>query len=564
MQIRIRHIVHKRKGTVVQNEQVLAKQTISIGRATDQDIFLSDLGVSYQHARLTLSSGGQIGVSSLSTAGFYLNGRFVQSGSLKGRGEIIVGPYSIQIESSTEGFDFDIAVEKIAEDVVEIQSDALPALKLEDTWLSRRRASWIGFLLVMILFMAIPLAGYFDEGVSTMARDSSLIPDDGAWLSGEISRRHKHFADECDTCHTKAFELVKDKDCVQCHKSTTVHADPEMFDLNELHDTRCASCHKEHNGTNFLVRRDQVLCTDCHENLHARVETELEDISDFENNHAEFRPLLAQKKSSTDNEHVWNRISLDSSNLEHETGLIFPHDVHLDDNGINSPTGERVLGCNDCHQTDASGKYMLPIEMETHCQDCHRLDFDSENPERELPHGNVASIRSILEEHFAYVALRGDYDDTNAPVVVQQRRRPGKALTREESKVALLWAREKAADIEEEVIEFRTCGTCHKITRDADVPSGWNIADVQVSQLWFTKGEFDHVIHRSTDCGDCHEVKQSKKSEEVLLPGIKVCRDCHGGEDAIGLLDSTCVTCHKFHTPGALLLGAQFGELDDE
>jgi hypothetical protein len=565
MQTRIRHIAHKRKGTVVQNEHVLNKQTISIGRATDQDIFLSDLGVAYKHARLTLSPGGQIGVSSLSTAGFYLDGRFVQSGSLKGRGEIVVGPFSIKIESESEGFDFDITIEKIAEDVVEIQSDALPALRLEDTWLRRRRCSWIGFWLVMLLFMAIPLAGYFDDNVSEITRGSLLIPDDGAWLSGEISQPHKHFADDCETCHSEAFTLVKDEDCAQCHGSTTVHADPEMFELSELHDTRCATCHKEHNGTEYLVRQDQVLCTDCHAALRTRVETDLEDINDFEQGHAEFKPLLFTRgNSSPDDEHAWDRISLSISSIKHETGLIFPHDVHLDDNGINSPTGERVLGCSNCHQTDAGGKYMLPVRMEEHCQECHRLDFDAENPERELPHGKVESIRSILEEHYAYIALRGDYDDSDAPAIVKQRRRPGKELTREERKTAITWAREKAADVEEEVVEFRTCGLCHKVTRDTNMPSGWNVPDVQISQLWFSKGAFDHVTHRSTECADCHQAKESKKSEEVLLPGIKVCRDCHGGEDAVGLLESTCVSCHKFHTPGALLLSDQFHGDDNE
>ncbi|MGB5395709.1 MAG: FHA domain-containing protein, partial [Gammaproteobacteria bacterium] len=75
MQTRVRHIVHKRKGTVVQNEQLFDKSVITIGRSTDQDIFLSDLGVAYRHARLTISANGQVGISSLSNAGIYVNGR---------------------------------------------------------------------------------------------------------------------------------------------------------------------------------------------------------------------------------------------------------------------------------------------------------------------------------------------------------------------------------------------------------------------------------------------------------------------------------------------------------
>ena len=46
MQARIRHIAHRRKGIVTESEKLLDKQSITIGRATDQDIFLADSGVS--------------------------------------------------------------------------------------------------------------------------------------------------------------------------------------------------------------------------------------------------------------------------------------------------------------------------------------------------------------------------------------------------------------------------------------------------------------------------------------------------------------------------------------
>lgn len=562
MNTRIRHISRRRKGLLIQNELLIDKQSISIGRATDQDIFLSDLGVAYRHARLTLASNGAIGIASLTSAGLYINGKFSQSGSLKGGGKFQIGPYSILIEKDKDGFDFDITVEKIAEDVIEVQSELLPAMSLAETWLSRRRGAWIGFILVLLIFMAFPLAGYFDKNIATKERDTLLVPDDSVWLSGEISAPHKHFAKQCDNCHIKAFEPVGDKACIKCHAGTTVHTDPALFDLHSLQDVSCASCHKEHNGTTFLVRRDQSLCSDCHKNLRAKVETELENISDFSDQHPEFMPLVLTRdikdwsKTST-RESKWQRVALNSKALMQETGLKFPHDVHLDVNGLESPTGNKVLNCVNCHQTDASGSYMLPIQFETHCQECHQLTFDPNTPTRELPHSNLDALSSTLDEYYAYMALRGNYEDedSSTPDFITQRRIPGKELTPVQRVTALAWAKSKAADVKEEVIEFRTCGICHKVERDPQQTSGWRIPEVHISQRWLTRGAFDHAAHRATPCADCHLAKASKHSEDVLLPGIKVCRNCHGGDNAVDKLDSGCITCHVFHTPDMLLLG---------
>lgn len=563
MNTRIRHISRRRKGLAVQNELVTDKHFVTVGRATDQDIFLSDIGVAYHHARITLSADGQIGISSQTSAGVYINGRFLQSGSFKNNGSFQVGPFEIQINKDIDGFDFDITVEKIAQDVVEIFSESLPPMTLEETWLSKRRGAWFNSLLILIIFLIIPLAGYFNQDFAQQARDSAYMPDDSLWQSGAISSPHKHFGKNCNSCHIKAFEAVPDRACVQCHANTTVHADPDLFDLHKIQDVRCASCHKEHSGTEFLIRRDQFLCSDCHRDLRHLVDTDLENISDFSEHHAEFKPLLfTNVNSSISGGRVsalnkWQRVSLDSADVHHETGIRFPHDVHLDVNGLDSPTGTKTLQCSSCHQTDASGRYMKPLEFEKHCQSCHRLTFDSNTPDRELPHSSFDNLSTTLDEYYAFMALRGSYedDDESTPAIITARRIPGKELTPEQRQVALTWAKEKAADVKEEIIEFRTCGVCHKVERDTDKASGWSVPAVQISQRWFTKGAFDHAAHLTTACEDCHQASHAKRSEDVILTGIKVCRDCHGGENASNKIKSSCVSCHVFHTPGTSLLG---------
>jgi len=564
MNTRIRHIVHRRKGIVVQHESIVQKQSITIGRATDQDIFLSDLGVTYKHARINLSESGQIGLSSLSQAGFYVNGKFAQSGSLKGRGELQVGPYKIVIEYNHDGYDFDITVEQIAEDAVELQSETMPAMTLEETWLSRRRGAWVGFLLVIIIFLAFPLAGYFDKDVAKMERGHAFIPSDSSWNSGAISSVHKHFAKDCDSCHLKAFERVPDKACIKCHEGTTVHADPDFFDLHALQGIGCESCHKEHSGDDYLIRKDQSLCSDCHEDLNRKVETDMENVSDFTKQHPEFQPNLFTRnldewESDDPSLNKWQRVSLKKKVVKQETGLIFPHKLHLDKKGIESPEGDKVLQCDSCHREDITGRYMVPVEFERDCQSCHELTFDLNQPERTLPHSNLDAMTATLEEFYAYVALRGDYDGGTAEIdtSIRPRRIPGKEASSEvKPPSALDWAEYTAKGIKDEMISIRACGFCHKVVPDGTQPSGWLIPDVHISQRWFTRGAFDHDLHEMADCETCHDARESSRSEDVLMPKIKVCRECHGGEHASdGKLSSTCISCHVFHVPGAILLG---------
>jgi predicted CXXCH cytochrome family protein len=61
------------------------------------------------------------------------------------------------------------------------------------------------------------------------------------------------------------------------------------------------------------------------------------------------------------------------------------------------------------------------------------------------------------------------------------------------------------------------------------------------------KAQFDHAAHSTTPCTDCHKATQSRASKDVLMPKIKTCRACHGGEHESTALPSTCIMCHVYH-----------------
>ena len=85
----------------------------------------------------------------------------------------------------------------------------------------------------------------------------------------------------------------------------------------------------------------------------------------------------------------------------------------------------------------------------------------------------------------------------------------------------------------------------------------FRIASVHVPARWLPYSRFDHQAHSALPelkekgkgkwCVACHEnAPASRKTEDVLLPSIGLCRTCHrdpGGAQA------DCKSCHEFHAP---------------
>ena len=54
---------------------------------------------------------------------------------------------------------------------------------------------------------------------------------------------------------------------------------------------------------------------------------------------------------------------------------------------------------------------------------------------------------------------------------------------------------------------------------------------VDQTPRYLVKGWFDHDAHKETGCADCHtKATGSKAASDLLVPGLRQCRDCHVGE----------------------------------
>lgn len=308
---------------------------------------------------------------------------------------------------------------------------------------------------------------------------------------GLISPAHRPFSGACETCHTEPFASVPSAACAACHPDTPAHQEePTSADV-----ARCASCHVEHTGAAPVIAASQAFCVQCHGEGEAPVST------------FEVHPVFAA--------------------LSDPGELRFSHERHLTDARIRDPEGARVLECGDCHEADGAG--MIPVNMERHCAACHPLVGEEAIPHRLLPHGDPALARAVAEDTWVAAVARGEV----VPPVAG-RRRPGSPIE---------------AGLNTDRLGFgrAACGTCHAVRPGDD---GWTVDRWEAPDSWRHAARFDHEPHGHAECVDCHDVAGSASARDVLLPGVEVCRSCHGGQWATDRVPSPCVTCHAFHVDG--------------
>ena len=551
----IRRVLKKGKGAVSYEEDVHYGDVLTIGRAADQAIFLPDLRAALNHARVTLLSNGQYKIESLILAGIRVNGEIVYTTTASQDAVIEIGNTRLLLLPPPADYDGGVEVSTLdkGEQKAEKEKRAKPT-RLSQTGLRKRWPSWALFTSILLLGLGLPMVGHFMPGFGELLRHTPL-PSTLSWNPGTIDAAHHFFADDCTKCHQRAFLTVRDNACLACHANTAAHADAVKFNLPELGNAECRTCHQDHQGLRGLVRQDQRLCADCHSDLKTRSKnaSSFDDVRDFGKAHPEFKINLPNWDAN--GKFAPQRVTL-AANLKENSGLKFNHLKHLKPDGLNAPKGRRTLDCASCHVPEPGGAKMRPVNFEAMCHDCHTLGFDTLAPEREVPHGKVSEVIYTLGEYYAKFALEGGYLDAKAPTIVQQRRRPGSPpLSQQEKAEALAWARDQTATITNSLFTDRACITCHKVTAPRDAADTWRIAPVRVSGVWFADAKFTHAKHITVKCEDCHDARNSKESADVLIPGISNCHACHGGAYAKDKVATTCIACHSYHQSRTLKLG---------
>ena len=580
----LRQISYAADGREIVRPLRIDDDLLRIGRDPEMDIRLSDLAVALKHAVIERISANELGVNAERGLTVMINGRSTNFGriQLSRGGEIKIASHLLRImPTPPDAQDIAIDVEKITDADVRLDKSAEKEFSLVSVLPSKRATAYVLSLAILGLFLAWPVMNYFERRdqpntptmAATLAAGNAFHPD-STWSSGKLSLSHTGLEQNCKACHVNAFEAVRDESCKTCHQTVHDHADPFRIaraqpDLNQwgrvklafqetfnIPPGRCVECHTEHEGRTQMAATAQRFCSDCHQTLKEKLpDTRLANAGDFEDSHPEFQPAVLTRWDG--NRPMLQRVSL-AAKPQENSNLKFPHDMHLSKtNGVAQMArrlgGEygfgTALACKDCHDADPTGTRFQPVSMEEDCQMCHSLGLQTiGGTVRLLPHGEPEQVVADIR---AFYGSTGPYRPSGLPLAQYSRQRPGEVnFVRRAQDVA----RGRAAVPMRTEAMVRTtfsdrgvCGECHTAGFTAGKPK---IAPVAFPVRYMHKGWFDHRPHATETCQSCHKAEASASSNDLLLPDLASCRECHGGETTSKAVPSGCAMCHDYHMDG--------------
>ncbi len=567
------------RGQPQRDQRRLTGTSFSVGRGTKANIQLPDGRVRLDHAHLLVSDAGATIVADAGE--LRVNGRKVQTSRLADGDSVEVGPYLLRVEPPPAGVDLALTV-TLAQPRISRLRKALLMVYLSLPRLSKRRLSYVAFVSVIVIFLVLPSLPELEKkadlpmsgGKRAMVKEISTLLGGGfsqTWTPGPLSPSHQIFGESCRTCHQIPFVPVRDAACLDCHKTLKEHVARSMLTgargLAFL-EARCTECHSEHKGLP-IAPRAQDRCADCHRDIKTvGVKAQSENVTDFRTGHPQFRLSLLDANHPDVVKRV-RQANPPSPDMVEHSNLKFNHALHLNPNGLRDPEGRRdaagmrdaqgnrtVLTCPSCHKVEQDGQLVAPVSMEKHCRRCHSLAFEPQVTQRQVPHGNEELVATTLREFYARLAL-GDTPPDIHPPSDMPRMRPGAVLTYEDRQRVLALAQQKADRVLNELYDTRgVCTTCHQVNRSADA-AGWRVAPVRIARVWMPHTLFRHADHATQTCTSCHDVRDSKRAEDIAMPDIAQCRQCHvGAQPVLGQVTSDCARCHNFHSGHEIWHGA--------
>ncbi|HEV2336472.1 MAG TPA: cytochrome c3 family protein [Stellaceae bacterium] len=551
MQAEITFLTQRGTAAIRRSGRVTTER-LRFGRGTNNEVPLPDIRVPLSAAVLYQGQDGLF-IEKSGDLPLRINGQPTQGALVRIGDEIGIGPYRILLHEPPAGLDVAFSVElarPIGDSLQRIVEHS--SIGLEATHLSKRRPSWVLFLVLIAAALVAPILAYEESGRVTAPTAVSAAGGTGgafraAWNPGQLSNAHRYFANQCATCHRVPFTAVRDSACLGCHKGIGAHVPATQAAGTaalhaDLQNRRCADCHIEHRGLDSLVLREGALCVKCHRSLAQKAPAAgILDGTAFPDGHPQFRATVVADPSGP----TLAKVTLDRmpKPADHPD-LVFSHKAHLRRRGFPA-LGIKPMVCSQCHVAEPSGQGFLPITFKGQCQSCHKLRFDIDLPWKQGPHGDDRAVAGAVEGFYAAQVVE---HGVPAAAVRQEieRRLPGNASTSTPMPAApRAWVAQKTEAALAVIFKSKEgCFYCHL----ADPRRGrFRVAPVRMLIRFLPMARFDHASHRALDCEDCHAARQSQSSANLLIPGIKRCTTCHGAESAAFKAETTCVSCHVFH-----------------
>jgi len=532
-----------RRGTVTVRR--LDLERLRIGRGTNADLAFDDAAVDLEHAVIERDGTAWALTDRDSVSGTWVNGRRIETVRLAEGDLVEIGDHRIRVAGLGEVPVLEILVAETRTEP-EVPSsppvDFAAAHRLRHGWLSKSALSLAGVLLALTAVLALGVSG----------RTTAFRP-------GPVSEAHARSigARACWECH-QPWRGPADALCVECHAEHPVHQPTQAS------TPPCGSCHTEHRRLAQLQQVPDAACVSCHRDLELKDGAQprfASRVTDFGTDHPEFALDVAGLAGGADGGERRLPLTDPTARRSDPATLKLNHQLHLKP-GLLGPEGRVTLVCTDCHEAPgpagatngasaAGGGHLRPVEFERHCQRCHELGFDVAGRARErAPHAEPSQVRGYLLAVFLQ-------DPELDALTLEERRRwiienPTGSRRRQPSPALIAQVNQA-----ERFLYQTRCSVCHAVDLTTSPPT---VAPPGVPTDWLPDARFPHERHGESlglECTYCHEgAETSTATADVLLPGIEICRECHGQGEASALTESgdesrrvpsACVDCHSYH-----------------
>jgi hypothetical protein len=208
---------------------------------------------------------------------------------------------------------------------------------------------------------------------------------------------------------------------------------------------------------------------------------------------------------------------------------------------------------------------MRPIRYEEHCMRCHPLEFDERFPTQAVPHAAPTVVHAFLVSTFTPYCLQHLLGPSEAAAAAESehfRQRPGQPSVRGEATLSFKQCLDEAVQTAEQNLftkpeyleqeKRQGCGFCHVLHPPPPGNQLPVVAKPAIPRHWLSHSKFAHQVHTRVGhaCENCHsQARTSMQREDVLLPRLASCQQCHSTS---GNASTACVSCHFYHDRTAL------------
>jgi hypothetical protein len=156
----VQQITKRADGGDIIRKRTLKSAEITVGRGTECDIQLADLGIMLRHARLSQLSDGTVAIEAIGGVPVEIGGNFVTRADLKvaDKPEINIASHRLTLAPGETPGAIAVTAERViaAADAADASAET-GIFSLRETMPSKRRLAWVMAGVILIAFLALPL-----------------------------------------------------------------------------------------------------------------------------------------------------------------------------------------------------------------------------------------------------------------------------------------------------------------------------------------------------------------------------------------------------------------------